>query len=339
MSIGDTLLSRVTPPQPAKGKTPANKVQSHTRFRFPFTSRLNILTRAMRATIYSEQRGHQAHPEECPLSCNLTLAPGFGRVCGFVAFASIFLFTCLAQAQSGPGPADPKAPPDAQFAGRAEKAFTAAKANYLTNSNDPDACLQFVRATFDWADYATSDSKRADIAEQGISASRKFIQFNSNNAAAHYYLAMNLGELARTKSWGALKIVNEMEEEFNLTLKLDAKFDHSGADRGLGLLYLDTPGWPLSIGSKTKARQHLQKALKDAPDYPENHLNMIEADLKWGDKKPAATDLKALADIWADARAKFTGDPWAASWADWTKRRAAAEKKAGVKPVDGGSEK
>ncbi len=240
----------------------------------------------------------------------------------------------VVRAQSGPGPADPKAPPDAKFAGRAESAFNAAKSNFLANSNNPDACLQFIRATFDWADFATSDSKRADIAEQGIAASRHFVQLNSNSAAAHYYLALNLGELARTKSWGALKIVEQMQDEFNVTLKLDPKLDYAGADRGLGLLYLDTPGWPLSIGNKTKARQHLQKALKDAPDYPENHLNLIEADLKWGDKKAAATELKALAEIWPDARKKLTGDAWAADWADWTKRRAAAEKKAGVKPSD-----
>ena len=74
----------------------------------------------------------------------------------------------------------------------------------------------------------------------------------------------------------------------------------------------------------------MQQALKLAPGYPDNHLNLIEAQLKWGDKKAAAAGLKALDEIWPDARKKLTGEDWASAWADWEKRREAAEKKAGV---------
>jgi len=38
---------------------------------------------------------------------------------------------------------------------------------------------------------------------------------SENFAAAHYYLAMNLGQLARTKSVGALKLVKQMEVSSN----------------------------------------------------------------------------------------------------------------------------
>lgn len=253
-----------------------------------------------------------------------------GRFCfPFVTGLALLLAGITAPAQA---PVDPKPPADAQFASQAEQAFNATRSHFNSNSNNPDACRNFARAAFDWADYATTDARRADIAEQGIASCRRFLQLDSNAVAAHYYLALNFGQLARTKSWGALKIVNQMEEEFEAALKLDATFDYYGPDRGLGLLYLETPGWPLSLGSKTKARQHLQKALKAAADFPENHLNLIEADLKWGDKKSAAAGLKSLAEIWPAARRNLTGDTWAPSWSDWTKRRAAAEKKAGVKP-------
>ena len=111
-------------------------------------------------------------------------------------------------------------------------------------------------------------------------------------------------------------------------LAADAKFDHVGADRNLGLLYWQAPGWPLSIGSKVKARQPLSAALKGAPDYPENTLNLIEAELKWGDKAGVTRDLKSLGELWPGALKKYTGEEWASSWADWEKRKAAAEKKA-----------
>jgi hypothetical protein len=137
---------------------------------------------------------------------------------------------------------------------------------------------------------------------------------------------MNLGQLARTKSLGALKIVTQMESEFSLVLTLDPGYSFAGPDRNLGLLYLDAPNWPISLGSKTKARLHLQNALKRAPDYPENHLNLIEAELEWDDKKSAAAGLKALDELWPDARKKLAGDNWAADWADWQQRRDAARK-------------
>src|SRR5947208_15493408 len=111
-------------------------------------------------------------------------------------------------------------------------------------------------ACFDWADLVESNSHRAEIAEQGISAARQALKLEPKMGAAHYYLGLNLGQLARTKKIGALKLVGEMEREFLAAIDLDPKFDFAGAHRSLGLLYLDAPGWPASIGNRTKARLH-----------------------------------------------------------------------------------
>jgi hypothetical protein len=97
------------------------------------------------------------------------------------------------------------------------------------------------------------------MAHEGIQVCRRWLQRAPNQAAAHYYLGMNLAQLARTKSLGALSIVKEMEKEWLATLALDAHCDYAGADRNLGLLYRDAPGFPLSIGSRLKAEQHLQR--------------------------------------------------------------------------------
>jgi hypothetical protein len=130
---------------------------------------------------------------------------------------------------------------------------------------------------------------------------------------------MNLGEVAQTKTLGALSIVNQMEREFDAALQLDAKYDHAGPDRCLGLLYRDAPSFA-SIGNKTKARRHLQAATDLAPDYPENRLNEVETFLKWSDRNSAKREMKALEEMLPKAREKFTGDAWAASWVDWDKR-------------------
>src|SRR6185369_6107731 len=98
--------------------------------------------------------------------------------------------------------------------------------------------------------------------------SRDAVARASNSAPAHYYLGMNLAQLAQTKFLGALKIVSEMETEVSIVRDLDAKFDDAGADRNLGLLYRDAPAIG-SIGSRPKAREHLQSAVKLAPGSPD----------------------------------------------------------------------
>ena len=114
--------------------------------------------------------------------------------------------------------------------------------------------------------------------------------------------------------------------------KLDENFDYAGADRNLGVLYRDAPGWPLSIGSRAKARQHLLRAVSLHPEYPENHLNLIEAYLQWNNHSDGVLAAKALEGILPEARKKFTGPAWESSWDDWNPRWKAIQTKLNRSP-------
>lgn len=206
-----------------------------------------------------------------------------------------------------------------KFVVRAHQKFIEARKHYLARPNDAEAAWQFARACFDRADYATNNVERALIAEQGITACRQLLARKLRMVEAHYYLGMNLGQLARTKTLGALKIVDEMEEEFKSARALNEHFDYTGPDRNLGLLYLEAPRFA-SIGDRNKARQHLLKSIELSPEYPENRLNFAEACLKWGDHQLAKRELKALDQTWPKARARFTGPDWEAGWLDWEAR-------------------
>lgn len=214
----------------------------------------------------------------------------------------------------------------ADFAAYARRNFYKAQAIHNKQGHDPTNSWEFARACFDLAEFSTSNSERAEIAEQGIKASREALAANPESAPAHYYLGMNLGELAQTKGLGALSLVGEMEREFLAAQRLDEKFDHAGPNRNLGLLYRDAPSWA-SVGNKTKARRFLQAATDLAPDYPENRLNEVETFLKWADRNSARRELKKLEEILPKARDDLAGDAWAAAWADWDKRIATAKKK------------
>lgn len=219
--------------------------------------------------------------------------------------------------RSGSAPANVSeegAPPSGARA--AQEAYQQAKKAF---ENDPKTkAVAFARSTFDLAEFAQSDSERARQAEEGIAAARQAVKGDPNSASAHYYLAMNLGQLARTKSLGALKLVKEMEQEFLKAIDLDPKVDHAGPERSLGQLYRDAPGWPTSIGSKSKARAHLQKAIEIAPEFPDNQLSMMEALVKWRDRLALQRAISTYrSDVLPKAKAKYSGSEWQSAWEDW----------------------
>ena len=212
------------------------------------------------------------------------------------------------------------------FAAYVQRSFQDAKARYQKAPGEATNAWQFGRACFDVAELTPNNSQRASVAEQGIAACRLAVARETNSAPAHYYLGMNLGQLARTKGLTALRLVDQMEREFTLARALDEHFDYAGADRSLGLLYADAPTFG-SIGSRTRAREHLKRAAELAPQYPENGLNLVEAYLKWGERTGASRELQTLEAAWPTARTNFVGEAWAASWADWEPRLKKLKKK------------
>jgi tetratricopeptide (TPR) repeat protein len=217
--------------------------------------------------------------------------------------------------------------PNKKFAARDEAAFQRTQIQFQSDPNNSTNAWRFASACYDFADFATNDTQRADIALQGIAACHHLIARDAKSAPAHYYLGMNLGQLARTELLGALALVREMEGEFKTAESLDEHFDYAGTSHNLGLLYRDAPGWPASIGNKRKARDWLERAVKLAPDYPENHLTLAESYLQWDDAGRAKLELNALDSVWSKAQTNFTGEAWEQSWDSWSTRRDDARRK------------
>ena len=216
------------------------------------------------------------------------------------------------------------------FADRARRAFERASHEAHVQPASDAALVSVGRDAFDWADIVRADDERAAIAQTGIDAMRRLIARSPTNAAAHYWLGMNLGELARTKSLGALKLVREMEDEFERARLLDEHLDFAGPDRSLGMLYRDAPGWPASIGSKKKAREHLERAVQLHPEFPDNQLALLESYEEWSERQNFTRQLQTAEKTLAAARQKFTGAEWEASWQDWNQRWTKMNAKAGA---------
>jgi tetratricopeptide (TPR) repeat protein len=190
---------------------------------------------------------------------------------------------------------------------------------FKTNQNY-ESSWKLAHACFEWAEFATKDSDRASLAQEGIDAARNATRLDPKGGEGYHYLAMNLGQLARTRKLSALKLVDDMEENFLKAIELQPKLDYASPHRSLGLLYRDAPGWPVSVGNKGKARLHLQKAVELSPEFPENHLSLLETYLKAGDFKSATNALPAVEKCLNNAPKQFSGPDWELSWQDWRAR-------------------
>jgi len=211
---------------------------------------------------------------------------------------------------------------------RVHLGYVESGAQYARQPTNSLAAWKFAQACFRLADFSTNGAQRAALAEEGIAASRQAIRFAPDSAAAHFYLGVNLGQLARTKLFTALGLLDDMEAAWIKSIALDPTFEHAAAHRSLGLLYLDAPGWPLSLGSRTKAQRHLQKAAELVPDYPENQICLLEARLRWGEAKAIQSQFAAMETTLKAARAKFAGEAWRHDWEDWDARWKSIKSKA-----------
>ncbi len=213
-------------------------------------------------------------------------------------------------------------------AARAQQAYAVAAATYEKEPRNPRAAWEFARAAFDLAEFASSHDERARLGEKGEAAAQAALDEDPRSAEAHYYLAMNLGQIARTRGIGALKLVKRMEAEFEKARQLNPELDYAGPDRNLGMLYRDAPRFA-SVGNRLNAQKHLTRAIELAPLYPENRIALAEGCLKWGDRNCVIRELKALEASLPEAKKKFSGPDWQASWADWDQRLQTLRKEAG----------
>jgi tetratricopeptide (TPR) repeat protein len=217
-----------------------------------------------------------------------------------------------------------------EFSAHVDRMYRTAREAWKASPTNVQLAWEFGRACFDRADIARSDKMRAALAEEGIEACREGIRISATSGPARYYLGLCLGQLAQTKMLGALKLVRQMEDTWLNARTLDDTFDFAGADRSLGLLYLECPGWPTSVGSKSKARASLERAVKLAPQHPENRLFLIRALVQWREREAARNELRKLLEILPEARARLTGVAWSHGWAAWDREIDALKKKLGV---------
>jgi hypothetical protein len=127
------------------------------------------------------------------------------------------------------------------------------------------------------AENDTTSKARKTAAEHGTTAAKRAKELNPERVEGFYWYAINVGLRANADRIYGLKAVGEMEPALKKAVDLDSRYDMGGPLRVLGILYLRTPGPPVSIGSVRKSLRLLQRAAENFPEYPENYLYLAEA--------------------------------------------------------------
>ena len=213
---------------------------------------------------------------------------------------------------------------------RLSRVYEQVRSEYLKSPGRPALAWPLARACFDRAEGLTSRPVRSALAKEGAEACRLALKESPADAACLYYLGLNLGVLAQTQPLRALGLVREMETQWQACQLLDPGFDHAGADRSLGMLYEQCPSAPLGVGSRSKARFHLARAVQLAPDHPENRILWIEFLVQRNENAAAVEEFKSLKGILPDARIRLSGSDWEATWKTWEARMTALQSRLGV---------
>lgn len=142
------------------------------------------------------------------------------------------------------------------------------------------------------AQQKDNSSALADAGE-GLNLAARISKQFPDNGLAHYLYAVLAGLKAEKEPLKGLGMVPVIQREARAALRLSPEVDQGGPDRVLGDLYLQAPGFPVSIGDPSRAVSHYRAAVEIAPVI-ENHLGLASALLATGDSVAACRELRGI---------------------------------------------
>ena len=135
------------------------------------------------------------------------------------------------------------------------------------------------------------DSEKLAIYEAGKDYADKAVESLPNCPHAHYWQAVLIGRVGETKGiLNSLFMVRPLKEALDRVLELDEGY--ADAYFALSQLYLQAPGFPLSVGNKSKALEMAEKAVELEPDNAEFNVQLARTLLAYRRSSEAVEVLK-----------------------------------------------
>jgi len=179
------------------------------------------------------------------------------------------------------------------------------------------------------AEREADEEKREKLAAEGVEfAEAALAQEGGGDGAVHYYLAANLGLAVREHITLAMNNLGRLESEMKQALALSPDIDDGGPLRLLGALYLKAPAWPDGIGDLDKALELLEKAVKEHPGHPLNHLFYAQALWEEGSEASlsrAKAEFALGEQLLAEGNWGYSKESWQKEFAEFARELGEAE--------------
>ena len=153
------------------------------------------------------------------------------------------------------------------------------------------AYWRMARAEYWIGDHTGNNGDKKRVFEQGIYHAKKAVQLAGDKPEGHYWLGINYGVYGEAKGiLKSLSLVKPIKEEMNKVLALNPSFDDGGADRVLGRVYYELPGF--AGGSKKKSLEHLLKSREMGPRVGLTRIYLADTYLSLDDIEKAREELE-----------------------------------------------
>ena len=188
--------------------------------------------------------------------------------------------------------------------------------SHAVNLDNPQDLLKTSIEAYTLTQKLEKRNDRMLVAKKGMRYADLCLKEDEKLAACHYYKALNTGIYYEVRVIGFRRGINIMVKEAREVIGLNPKYDYAGGYRFLGRLYAKIPSFAIGKNAVRKdldkSIHYLQKAIKIAPQYPENHLFLAES--LWEEKrsKEALASLNTMMTL-------PIKPPWKPMASDWKK--------------------
>src|ERR1044072_3854346 len=161
-----------------------------------------------------------------------------------------------------------------------------------------DAAWKLSKFNYYLATHSDDSKERDDAFQAGIDAGKTPLQLQNENPDGHFWLGANYGGAAEHSTIQGLATVNDIRNEMETVLHLDAGYQDGSAYMVLGLVYLNAPS--LVGGDPKKAVEEMEKGLRFGEPNAFLHLHLAEAYKKVGRNDDARKEIKKILSMTPD---------------------------------------
>ena len=164
----------------------------------------------------------------------------------------------------------------------------------LRATTDFESAWKLARACYWLGTHGEQDERRRAL-DRGMKAGESAARFAPNRPEGHFWFAANMGALAESFGVGqGLKYRGRIKEELERALIAEPGWQDGSADAALGQWYFKVPR--LFGGSRSKAEEHLRRALTYSPDSRQALSELADVVAAGGRRDEAVALLRRLID-------------------------------------------